>query len=47
VPLWRRLYLRVEVAGVFYFLRAFDVNAGVMTSTEATFRASGGLGIYF
>jgi uncharacterized caspase-like protein len=47
VPLWRRLYLRVELAGDFYFLRAFDVNAGVMTSTEATFRVSGGLGVYF
>ncbi len=47
VPLWRRLYLRVELAGVFYFLHAYDINSGVMTSTEATFRASGGLGVYF
>ena len=46
IPLWRRLYLRVEVAGLFYFLRAADVSGG-LTSTQATFRADGGLGIYF
>ena len=46
IPLWRRLYARVEVAGLFYFLRAADVAGGV-ASTQATFRANGGLGIYF
>jgi hypothetical protein len=47
VPLWRRLYLRVELAGVFYFLRAIDPSDGVATTTEPTFRTSAGLGVYF
>lgn len=47
IPIWRRLYARIELAGVFYFLRAAELNSGITTSTEATFRASGGLGVYF
>jgi hypothetical protein len=47
LPLWRRLFVRLEVAGLFYFLQSQDVNSGVMTSTEATYRVSGGFGIYY
>jgi hypothetical protein len=44
VPLPYRLYARVEVAGLFYFLRTNELAA---TSTAATYRASAGLGISF
>jgi hypothetical protein len=42
IPLWRRLYARIEVAGDFYFLRT-----GGAVTTQPTFRVDGGLGVYF
>ena len=44
VPLPHRLYARVEVAGLFYFLRTADASS---TATAATYRAAAGLGIAF
>jgi hypothetical protein len=48
VPLPHRLYARLEVAGLFYFLRTNDdlMSAGA-TATAATYRAAAGLGVAF
>jgi hypothetical protein len=48
LPLWRRLFVRLELAGLFYFLQVPGTSSGsTMTSTEPTYRVSGGLGVYF
>jgi caspase domain-containing protein len=47
VPLSRRFYVRVEVAGLFYFLRTNDPIAGNTTATVGTYRGNAGLGLYF
>ena len=46
-PLPRRLYLAIEIAALFYFLRAGDANGNSTTSTAPTYRANAGLGVYF
>jgi hypothetical protein len=47
VPLPRRFYVKVELAALFYFLRAGDSAATSVTSNAATYRAGFGLGVYF
>jgi hypothetical protein len=48
LPLWRRLFVRLELAGLFYFLPVPDASSGhTTTTTEPTYRVSGGLGVYF
>jgi hypothetical protein len=47
VPLPRRFYARVELAGLFYFMRANDGNGATTTSTAPTFRGSLGIGMAF
>jgi hypothetical protein len=47
VPLPRRFYARVELAGLFYFMRATDGNAQPTTSTAPTWRGSLGVGMSF
>ena len=44
VPLPHRLYARLEVAGLFYFLRT---SAGAAMSSAPTYRAGAGLGVAF
>jgi hypothetical protein len=45
IPLYRRLFLRVELGGLFYFLRN-DVSGTTATTTEATYRVGAGLGMW-
>lgn len=48
VPLPHRLYARLEIAGLFYFLRTTDATASAGgTATAATYRASAGVGVAF
>ncbi|MDB4970658.1 MAG: peptidase caspase catalytic subunit p20 [Myxococcales bacterium] len=44
VPLPHHLYARLEVAGLFYFLRTSEAS---MTATAATYRAAAGVGVSF
>jgi hypothetical protein len=47
VPLPHRFYVRVELGGLVYFLRASDASGAATTTTTATYRSSAGLGLYF
>jgi hypothetical protein len=48
VPLPRRFYVRLELAGIFYFLRTRDEVVGnTATATVGTYRGSAGVGFYF
>ena len=47
VPLTRRLFVRLEMAGMFYFVRTIDSISGTTKSTAATYRGSAGIGVYF
>ncbi len=47
LPLSRRFWARVEAAALFYFLRTSDGTGSGATSTEATYRGTLALGVYF
>ena len=47
VPLPHRLYVRLELAGLVYFVRTTDDGAQTHTTTAATYRTGLGVGMYF
>jgi hypothetical protein len=48
VPLPRRFYVRVEMAGLFYFLPTNDAATGrATTATAGSYQGNGGFGFYF
>jgi Caspase domain len=47
VPLPHRLYVRLELAGLVYFVHATDDGTQTHTTTAATYRTGLGVGMYF
>ena len=47
VPLWRRVYARIEAAPVTYFVRTGDMAEDEELDTPVLLRAGAGIGVFF